>query len=92
MTFDELQIKNASIRTVLIDTLLYKRKKQRRPNFPGGRPPSIIGAKELNYCVRDGNRCDLLAIVTAFSYLRVCTLKIEQHRMLQNHLVKLSTY
>ena len=36
----------------------------RRPNFPGGHPPSIIGAKELNYCVRDGNRWSLLAIVT----------------------------
>ena len=33
----------------------------------GSFPPSIIGAKELNYCVRDGNRCDLLAIVTGFS-------------------------
>ena len=37
-----------------------------RPTFPGSFPPSIIGAKELNYCVRDGNRCDLLAIVTGF--------------------------
>ena len=62
--------------------LLDKKKKQRRPNFPGGRPPSIIGAKELNYCVRDGNRCDLLAIVTAFLiYWEYWTLKIEQHRM-----------
>ena len=26
--------------------------------------PSTIGAKELNYCVRNGNRWDLLAIVT----------------------------
>ena len=42
-----------------------KKKKRRRPNFPGGHPPSIIGAKELNYCVRDGNRWSLLAIVTA---------------------------
>ena len=32
--------------------------------FPGGRPPSIFGAKKLNFCVRDGNRCDLLAIAT----------------------------
>ena len=54
-----------------------QKKKWRGPNFPGGHPPSIIGAKELNYCVRDGNRCDLLAIVTAFSVLRDCTLKIE---------------
>ena len=37
---------------------------RRRPTFPGGCPPSIIGAKELNYCVRYGYRCDLLAIVT----------------------------
>ena len=41
-------------------------KKRQRPTFPGGRPPSIISAKELNFCVRDGNRCGLLAIVTAF--------------------------
>ena len=32
--------------------------------FPGSYPPSIISVKELNYCVRSGNRCDLLAIVT----------------------------
>ena len=48
----------------------YIRKKRRRPNFPGGCPPSILSAKELNYCVRDGNRCILFAIVTAFPLLR----------------------
>ena len=32
--------------------------------FPGGRPPSIFSAEKLNYCVRNGNRCDLLAITT----------------------------
>ena len=26
--------------------------------------PTTIGAKEVNFCVRHGNRCDLLAIVT----------------------------
>ena len=41
----------------------------RRPTFPGSFPPSIIGAKELNYCVRDGNRCGLPAIVTGLSEL-----------------------
>ena len=35
--------------------------------FPGGRPPSIFGAKKLNFCVRDGNRCILLAIITSSS-------------------------
>ena len=34
----------------------------RFPTFPG--KPSIIGAIELNYRVRDGNGCDLYAIVT----------------------------
>ena len=37
---------------------------RRRPTFPGSFPPSIISAKELNYCVRDGNRCILSAIIT----------------------------
>ena len=40
---------------------------RRRPTFPGSCPPSIISAKELNYCVRDGNRCSLFAIVTGFA-------------------------
>ncbi len=26
--------------------------------------PTTIGAEELNYCVRHGNRCDLFAITT----------------------------
>ena len=26
------------------------------PIFPGSRPPSIVGANELNFCVRDGER------------------------------------
>ena len=32
------------------------------PIFPGSRPPSIVGANELNFCVRDGNRWTLIAI------------------------------
>ena len=39
-------------------------KNRQRPTFPGSFPPSIIGAGELNFCVRDGNRCILSAIVT----------------------------
>ena len=34
------------------------------PIFPGSRPPSIVGAHELNFCVRDGNRWTLMAINT----------------------------
>ena len=34
------------------------------PIFPGSRPPSIVGAHELNFCVRYGNRWTLMAINT----------------------------
>ena len=34
------------------------------PIFPGSRPPSIVGANELNFCVRDGNRWTLITINT----------------------------
>ena len=40
-----------------------------RPTFPGSFPPSIIGAKELNCCVRDGNRCILFAKITRLIYI-----------------------
>ena len=46
--------------------VLFLRVFRQRLTFPGGRPPSIISAKELNYCVRDGNRCDLFAIATEY--------------------------
>ena len=36
------------------------------PIFPGSHPPSIVGANELNFCVRDGNRWTLTAINTNF--------------------------
>ena len=39
----------------------------RCPTFPGRFQPSILSAKELNFCVRDGNRCDLFAIITRSS-------------------------
>ena len=34
------------------------------PIFPCSRPQSIVGANELNFCVRDGNRWTLIAINT----------------------------
>ena len=34
------------------------------PIFPGSHPPSIVGAHELNFCVRDENRWTLMAIIT----------------------------
>ena len=32
--------------------------------FPGRCQPSIVDASELNFCVRNGNRCGLTAITT----------------------------
>ena len=59
-------------------------KNRQRPTFPGSFPPSIIGAKELNFCVRDGNRCGLFAIVTGFiegvpSKLNISSVSIKNH-------------
>ena len=34
------------------------------PIFPASYPASIVGASELNFCVRDGNRWTLTAINT----------------------------
>ena len=34
------------------------------PIFPCSHPQSIVGASELNFCVRDGNRWTLTAINT----------------------------
>lgn len=51
------------------------------PIFPGSHPPSIVGACELNFCVRDGNRWDPFAIITGnwmafcFAFLASRTLK-----------------
>ena len=39
------------------------------PIFPGRHQPSIVGAYELNFCVRDGNRWTLIAINTNYSFL-----------------------
>ena len=41
--------------------------------FPGSRPPSIVSANELNFCVRDGNRWTLIAINTNYLYPRLLT-------------------
>ena len=44
---------------------------RRRPILPGRRQPGTFGAEKLNFCVRDGNRWDLLAIITGNSGSRV---------------------
>ena len=39
---------------------------RQRPTLPGGHPPGTIGAGRLNFCVRNGNRCDPFAIAAGF--------------------------
>ena len=54
--------------------LRYKKNLRRRrrfqvlalPIFTASRPATIVGASELNFCVRDGNRWTLTAINTNF--------------------------
>ena len=58
---ERLQIQKAPDRK---DQGLYKKDFRRRPTLPHSFPCSTIGAKELNFCVRDGNRCFLFAIAT----------------------------
>src|SRR6266568_1127102 len=43
---------------------LCRRVEWQRPIFPGGCPPSFVGAEGLNDRVRDGNGCFPFAIVT----------------------------
>ena len=45
---------------------------RRRSTLPHSRPCSTIDAKELNFRVRDGNGCDLFAIVTGSNYIICC--------------------
>ena len=52
---------------------------RRRPNLPGRVQPSTFGAKRLNFCVRNGNRWNPLAITTGNCLLfNPHTLKITQ--------------
>ena len=58
---------------------LLRNKFRRRPNLPGRVQPSTFGAKRLNYCVRNGNRWNPLAITTGNCLLfNPHTLKITQ--------------
>jgi hypothetical protein len=51
--------------TLYFITDKYEAKKTwRRPTLPHSYPCSTIGAGELNFCVRDGNRCFLPAMIT----------------------------
>jgi hypothetical protein len=46
------------------ELILHNFKARQRPTLTGGEPPTTIGAEKLNFRVRYGNGCDLLAIAT----------------------------
>ncbi len=52
--------------------------------------PTTIGAKELNFCVRHGNRCDLFAIVTKQFFYIVTNVRIRLHHYVITQLFTLS--
>ena len=47
------------------------------PIFPGRRQPSIVGAGELNFCVRYGNRWTLTAISTNLFNFSISSLALK---------------
>ena len=57
---------------------LLRNKFRQRPSLPGRVQPSTFGAKRLNFCVRNGNRWDPLAIATGKDMLFSRTLKTTQ--------------
>ena len=59
---------------------LFLNKFRRRPTFPHGFPCSIISAVGLNFCVRDGNRCDPYAIATEkLKFLNFRTIALDRY-------------
>src|SRR5947207_13955222 len=61
---DYISLRRLFIRKLDQKTRLCRRVEWQRPIFPGGCPPSIVGAERLNDRVRDGNECFPFAIVT----------------------------
>ena len=54
---------------------------QQLPMLPGRFQPSTFGVYELNYCVRHGYRCRLVAIATELlAEFAVCSLKTIQKK------------
>ena len=55
------------------------------PIFPASHPASIVGADELNFCVRDGNRWTLIAINTNYSKTNRFVLVQERYTLKTEH-------
>ena len=64
--------------------------------FPGRCQPSIVDASELNFCVRNGNRCGLTAITTGMveslipSGLQRKLIKVGSNEIVKNPLKNVS--
>ena len=52
---------------------------RRLPILPGTGVPSTFGVEELNFCVRNGNRCGLSAITTGKLYIIFFWLLFDNH-------------
>ena len=59
------------------------------PSLPGGLPPSTIGVRRLNFCVRYGDRCIPSAIVTR--YLIYCFYLIISSKYFKTFKLRLTT-
>ncbi len=59
--------RHAVLETAALPAELYPFVCRHRSIFPGRRQPSIFDTDELNFCVRYGNRCDLIAISTSYT-------------------------
>ena len=62
---------------------------RRRPTLPGRFQPSTIGAKRLNFCVRDGNRWDPLAIITG-KWNQMLAAPSKPHRKMRSEFIPAS--
>jgi hypothetical protein len=51
-----------------------------RPTLTGTFVPTTIGAEKLNFRVRYGNGCDLLAIATRLIFLRFIPSKLDNRK------------
>jgi hypothetical protein len=62
-----------------------------RPTLTGTCVPTTIGAEKLNFRVRYGNGCDLLAIATRLILLRFIPSKLDNTEEVKEERVHLAT-
>ena len=71
---------------VIIIKECFKIKNWRLPTLPRSCPRSTIGVQGLNFSVRNGKRCNTLAIVTKIKKIKIIKMKEERvEPILENH-------